>query len=203
MSHRKEDPERDEKPSSRGHRKQKEQSRAPGIRRGGRRPDLLLERALDEFLYHYQQVSSARTVAAYAGHLGVFYTWLSEYLDRTPLLSDLTLEIVDIWSRSLSQRPRRLAAGLVQGDGPIAWETRRTYLRTLRTFSNWLPRPPHCFCAEPPLKHLLLPRASDTYKMPLSEQELARLVAATREDSIRGARDTADLCVIASYRHRS
>ena len=155
---------------------------------------ILLDRVIEEFLYHHQQVSSPKTVATYSGHLGVFVEWLEDSTGRPPHLSDLTLAAADAWSRNLSTRPRRTSAS---GDRrPIAWESRRTYLRTLRTLSNWLPLPPHSYCAEPPLRHLLLPRPSDTYKMPLAEGELAQLLAAAKENSLRGARDTAMLLML-------
>jgi site-specific recombinase XerD len=125
--------------------------------------------------------------------LYLFHTYLQEQLDRAPRLSDFTLSAVQRWALALQQRPKWERGGLAVGDKPVALETRRTYLRTLRTFSNWLPKLPHTFCAEPPLQHLLMPRASETYKLPLTEEELAKLLAAAKEDSFFGACDTAML----------
>jgi len=118
---------------------------------------------------------------------------LQHQLARPPRLSDFTLPAVQEWAISLQRRPRFERGGLSVGDRPLAVESRRTYLRTLRTFSNWLPKPPHRYCDEPPLAHLLLPRAADTYKLPLTTDELSALLAAAKEESIFGARDTAML----------
>jgi integrase/recombinase XerD len=51
----------------------------------------------------------------------------------------------------------------------------------------------HAYCPEPPLKHLILPRASQTYKLPLTDDEVTRLILAAKEDTVFGARDTAML----------
>ncbi len=125
--------------------------------------------------------------------LRVFLAYLEQQLARPPRLSDFTLPVVQEWAISLQRRPKWERGGLAVGDQPLAVESRRSYLRTLRTFSNWLPKPPHRYCDEPPLAHLLLPRAADTYKFPLTTEELSRLLAAAKEDSVFGARDTAML----------
>ena len=157
-------------------------------------PDLLLELVIDEFLYACQQTSTSEaTLRSYRGVLRLFHTYLSQQLSWTPRLQDFTLETVQRWAISLQQRPKWERGGLAVGDRPLAVESRRSYLRTLRTFSNWLPNPLHQYCREPPLRHLLLPRAGDTYEMPFSDEELAQLVAAARADTVFGARDTAML----------
>lgn len=161
-----------------------------------KRPDPLLERVIEEFLYHHQQVSSAKTARSYEGVLGLFFAWLEDRIERPPLLSDVTLEQVGEWSRELMHAPKRAHVDPNRPDASVSWETRRTYLRTLRVFSNWLPLPPHTFCDESPLRHLAIPRPSDTYEMPMSEDELAQLIAASREDSLTGARDTAMLLTL-------
>jgi site-specific recombinase XerD len=157
-------------------------------------PDLLLELVMEEFLTAIQQTAtSAATPRSYRQVLFHFYTHVQEELGRVPRLSDFTLDAVQRWALGLQKRPKWERGGLAVGDRPVALETRRTYLRTLRTFSNWLPKPPHAFCAEPPLQHLLLPRAGETYKLPLTEDELGKLLKAAKEDSVFGARDTAML----------
>ena len=158
--------------------------------------DLLLELVIDEFLYACQQTSSPDTVRSYSGILRLFHGHLAEQLGRPPRLGDLTLRAVQHWAMQLQQAPKLERGGLAIGDKPVTVETRRTYLRTLRTFSNWLPKPPHTYSAEPPLQHLALPRASDTFKLPFSEDELLRLIAAAREDSVFGTRDVAMLLLL-------
>jgi site-specific recombinase XerD len=149
---------------------------------------------IEEFLYSREQVSSSSaTLRSYRQVLGLFRASLKERLGRPPRLSDFTLATVQEWAISLQRRPRFERGGLAVGDRPLSVESRRTYLRTLRTLSNWLPKLPHRYCDAPPLEHLLLPRSADTYKLPLTKEELAKLLAAAREDSVFGARDTAML----------
>lgn len=170
--------------------------RATSRRRPAPPPDPLLELVVEEFLYACQQTLAEDSQRSYRGVLRVFSTYLEEQLDRAPRLGDFTLLQVQRWAMSLQQRPRFERGGLAIGAKPVSVETRRTYLRTLRTFSNWLVKPPHTYCTEPPLKHLLLPRASDTFKLPLTEEELTHLLAAAGEDSVFGARDTAMLLLL-------
>jgi site-specific recombinase XerD len=161
-----------------------------------RAPDPLLDLVVAEFLYACEQRLSEDTLRSYRGVLHVFTAYLSEQLGREPTLADFTLPVVQRWAMTLQERPKLERGGLAVGDHPVAVETRRTYLRTLRTFSNWLPKPPHAFCSEPPLRHLLLPRASDTFKLPLSDEEIGLLLEASREDSVFGVRDTAMLLLL-------
>jgi integrase/recombinase XerD len=157
-------------------------------------PELLLELIIEEFIFDTQQkTSDGSTPRAYRQPLRLFVRFLTEALGRPPWLSDFTLAAVQRWATSLQERPKWERGGLSVGKKPLAVETRRTYLRTLRTFSNWLPRPPHTYCDEAPLKHLTLPRASQTYKLPLTEDEVTRLILAAKEDTVFGARDTAML----------
>jgi integrase/recombinase XerD len=168
----------------------------PRPTRPTRPPDLLLELVIEEFLYACQQRLSEDTLRSYRGVLRVFTAYLHEQLGRPPTLADFTLPVVQRWAMSLQQHPKQERGGQSIGDRPVAVETRRTYLRTLRTFSNWLPKPPHAFCAAPPLRHLLLPRASDTFKLPLSDEEIGQLLEAAREESVFGARDTSMLLLL-------
>lgn len=169
-------------------------SATPTPRRAARKaqpPDPLLELVVAEFLYACEQRLAEDTLRSYRGVLRVFVAHLEERLGRAPTLADFTLPVVQRWALGLQQRPKWERGGLAVGEKPLSVETRRTYLRTLRTFSNWLPKSPHWYCAEAPLRHLLLPRASDTFKLPLSDEELGQLLAAAGEDSVFGARDTA------------
>ncbi len=160
-------------------------------------PDLLLDRIIDEFVYAYQQIASPATVRTYKGTLHVFSTFLRDKLGRDPLLSDLTLQAAQEWGASLQQRPKLLYGGQLEGDAPMSVESRRSYLRTLRVFSNWLIKEPYRYCAESPLRYLTLPRPSQTYKLPLTEEELARLLASVaNEPTIFGARDLAMLLLL-------
>jgi site-specific recombinase XerD len=157
-------------------------------------PELRLDLVVEEFLYACQQKATTdATPRSYRQVLRVFQAYLQEQLGRPPLLSDLTLPVAQRWAISLQQRPKWERGGAAVGQKPLALETRRTYLRTLRTFANWLPKEPHTYCAESPLKHLPLPRASHTYKLPLTEEELTRLLEAAKADTVFGARDTAML----------
>jgi integrase len=157
-------------------------------------PELLLELIIEEFIFDTQQkTSDGSTPRAYRQPLRLFTRFLTEELGRPPWLSDFTLAAVQRRATTLQERPKWERGGLAVGTRPLAVETRRTYLRTLRTFSNWLPRPPHAYCAEAPLKHLILPRASQTHKLPLTDDEITRLIWAAKEDTVFGARDTAML----------
>jgi hypothetical protein len=106
-------------------------------------PELLLELIIEEFIFDTQQkTSDGSTPRAYRQPLRLFLRFLTEALGRPPWLSDFTLAAVQRWATSLQERPKWERGGLAVGTKPLAVETRRTYLRTLRTFSNWLPRPP-------------------------------------------------------------
>src|SRR5579875_947517 len=105
-------------------------------------PDLSLQLVADEFLYDCQQRLSPESLRSYTGILRIYLAYLRETLDRDPLLSDFTLQSVHQWTLSLQQRPKWLRGGAATGQTPISVESRRSYLRTLRTFSNWLPHAP-------------------------------------------------------------
>lgn len=184
-------------PAPHGRRRLATASKTPKPPASRKPTGLLLDLVVDEFLYACQQTSSsAATLRSYRGVLRIFHDYLAEQLGRAPQLGDLTLPVVQQWAMSLQQRPKWERGGLAVGTEPLSIETRRTYLRTLRTFSNWLPKEPHCYCPEPPLKHLRLPHASDTFKLPLTDEELGQLLAAAKEDSVFGVRDTAMLLLL-------
>jgi integrase/recombinase XerD len=161
-----------------------------------RPPELLLALVSEEFLHLCQQNLSAKTCRSYAGPLRLFQAYLRDALGREPLLSDFTLETARQWADRLQERPKWLRGGLSVGDQPVSVETRRSYLRQLRVFANWLAEPPHQYCQESPLRHLRLPKASDTYQMPLGADELARMLAICEREPALGVRDRAMLLLL-------
>ncbi len=83
-----------------------------------------------------------------------------------PDLADFTTETVRAWATCLRSQPKAVGGVVTEGNEPIALASLRTYLRTLRVFANWLPKPPHRYCEESPLRYFKLPRSEETIKVP-------------------------------------
>src|SRR5258708_29304835 len=47
-----------------------------------------------------------------------------------------------------------------------------------RVFANWLPKPPHRYCEESPLRYFKLPRGDETAKMPIEIGDFPTLLRA-------------------------
>ena len=94
------------------------------------------------------QTLAAATERAYRGPITLYLTYLREALDRAPDLNDFTTETVRAWTACLRAQPKALGGIVAEGNPPIALASLRTYLRTLRVFANWLPKPPHRYCEE-------------------------------------------------------
>src|SRR5258708_4882464 len=122
------------------------------------RADARLDLVIEEFLYECQQTLAPDPCRAYRGPLALFLGDLRETLGHEPLLSDLTLDTVRNWTARLKQRHRMLCGGQVADEAPLAIESVRTYLRTLRGFANWLAQPPHRYCLELPPRDRELPQ---------------------------------------------
>ena len=81
-----------------------------------------------------QKTSDGSTQRAYRQPLRLFVRFLTEELGRPLWLSDFTLAAMQRWATTLQERPKWERGGLAVDTKPRAVETRRTYLRTLRTF---------------------------------------------------------------------
>lgn len=148
------------------------------------------------YLEDVERLHSAQTTDAYRGPLRLLIRFLTETLGRDPRLADLTLENVLSWMDALQRTPKRMRGGLAEGNGVVARETLRTYLRTIRVFSRWLTRAPYRLLAVDPLTDLKLPRASRRFKQPLNADEIEALFDAVDAGTIVGARDRAMLLML-------
>lgn len=174
--------------------------RAPRTRtRAPRRaPALPLAALVAEFLDEVDQTLAAGTYRAYKVPLALYLRHLRGLLDREPTLDDLTVETARAWIAHLRTTPKRQNAGRDAGDRPIAPASLRNYLTHLRAFAGWLAKPPQSYCPESALKHLKLPRAEETPKVPAEPEALQRLLrrAAQETDTVLGARGRALVLVL-------
>ena len=116
------------------------------MRKGARAKHALrlpLQPIMDEFLEEVEQSLEPATERAYRIPLALFLRHLRDTLGREPTLDDVSVETVRGWITLLRERPKRVRAGAGEGDAPIALASLRNYLRHLRAFANWLPKPPH------------------------------------------------------------
>ncbi len=157
-----------------------------------------LQNLVDEFLDEVEQTLAPATGRAYRGPLSLYLTHLRDTLERAPQLGDCTIETVRAWAAQLREQPKQLGGGLAQGDEPIALASLRTYLRTLCVFANWLPKPPHRYVDESPLRYFKLPRGEETAKVPVETNALRKLLrrAEQETDSVCGARGRALLLTL-------
>ncbi len=174
--------------------------RAPRIPRTPRSrvPRVPLEPLIEDFLDEVAQTLAAATERAYRGPITLYLTYLREALDRAPDLNDFTTETVRAWTACLRAQPKALGGIVAEGNPPIALASLRTYLRTLRVFANWLPKPPHRYCEESPLRYFKMPRGEETAKVPVKIGDLRKLVRAAEHDrdSVFGARSRALLLTL-------
>jgi integrase/recombinase XerD len=157
-----------------------------------------LQNLVDEFLDEVEQTLAPATGRAYRGPLSLYLTHLRDTLERAPELGDCTIETVRAWAAQLREQPKQLGGGLAEGNEPIALASLRTYLRTLRVFANWLPKPPHRYVDESPLRYFKLPRGEETAKVPVETNALRKLLrrAEQETDSVCGARGRALLLTL-------
>lgn len=154
---------------------------------------LPLQPIMDEFLEEVEQTLAPSTERAYRIPLALFLRHLRETLGREPTLDDISVETVRGWITVLRERPKRVRAGAGEGDAPIALASLRNYLRHLRAFANWLPKPPHRYVEESPLKYLKMPRGEEIPKLPVEADALQRLLrrAGQESDQVSSARGRA------------
>lgn len=157
-----------------------------------------LEPLVEEFLEEVAQTLAPATERAYRGPIMLYLTYLRETLGRAPDLADFTTETTRAWTTCLRAQPKALGGVVTEGNPPIALASLRTYLRTLRVFANWLPKPPHRYCDESPLRYFKLPRGEETAKVPIEVGDLRKLLHAAEhdKDSVFGARSRALLLTL-------
>ena len=157
-----------------------------------------LEPLIEEFLDEVAQTLAPATERAYRGPVTLYLTYLCETLDRAPDLADFTTETARAWTACLRAQPKALGGIVTDGNPPIALASLRTSLRTLRVFANWLPKPPHRYCEESPLRYFKLPRGEETAKVPVEIGDLRKLLRASdhEKDSVFGARSRALLLTL-------
>lgn len=163
-----------------------------------RMPRVPLQPLVDEFLEEVAQTLAPATERAYRGPIMLYLTYLHERLDQAPGLADFTTETVRAWTTCLRSQPKALGGVATAGNEPISLASLRTYLRTLRVFANWLPKPPHRYCDESPLRYFKLPRGEETAKVPIEVGDLRKLLHAAEhdKDSVFGARSRALLLTL-------
>jgi len=163
-----------------------------------RAPRVRLEPLAEEFLDEVAQTLAVATERAYRGPITLYLTFLRETLGRAPDLADFTTETARAWTACLRAQPKALGGIVTEGNPPIALASLRTYLRTLRVFANWLPKPPQRYCEESPLRYFKLPRGEETAKMPIEIGDLRTLLRAAEheKESVFGARSRALLLTL-------
>src|SRR5262249_41905451 len=105
---------------------------------------------------------------------------------------DLTVRNGEAFLDHLLQRGKLHWRRPTQPTGkPLARETLRTYIRTLKVFGAWLAEPKQAYTATDQLALLALPRKDRTYKLPLNAEEIAALVNVCDASTLIGVRDLA------------
>jgi site-specific recombinase XerD len=159
---------------------------------------LPLEAVVREFLSEVHETLSPATERAYRQPLDLFLRYLRGASGHDPLLEDFTDEAARGWLHALRTEGKRVNQGRKVLEQPLAVASVRNYLRHVRAFANWLPKPPHRYVAESPLRYFKMPRGEETPKLPLSEDELSLLLkrAGKEAEPVLAARGRAMLLTL-------
>jgi integrase/recombinase XerD len=139
---------------------------------------------------------AAKTIRNYTKTLSLVLRCWEAQLEHAPLLDDFTLKNAEIFLDTLHERgkdprSRRMAEGIA-----LSPETLRTYVRTLKAFGAWLAEPKQLYTHENRMRLLPMPKPIQTYKQPLSIEEIQALIGACDITTVLGSRDLAMLLTL-------
>lgn len=139
---------------------------------------------------------ATKTIRNYLKILSLVVRCWETQLDRTPLLDDFTLKHAEdfldaLHERGKDPRSRRMAEGLT-----LSPETLRTYVRTLKAFGAWLADPKQHYTHDNRMRLLPMPKPIQTYKLPLTLEEIQALIGACDVTTVLGSRDLAMLLTL-------
>src|SRR5690242_563411 len=172
--------------------------RPKGRQRKPAQPVLPLALVVEEYVRDLRRRHiSEKTIRDYAQVLRLALAFWQERLGRPPTLDDLSVRAGEAFLDHLLQRGKIHWRYPERATGrPLARETLRTYVRTLKVFAAWLAEPKQAYAAADPLALLELPRPDRTYKLPLTPEEIAALVGGCDPTTLLGARDLAMLLTL-------
>ena len=131
---------------------------------------------------------SAKTIQVYLYVLGRFHDWLEVSYDATPVLGYFTVAHVRLFLAAALERPKWDGHPFMQPahDKHISGSTLHQYVRTLKTFGNWLARegytPTHT------LYSLRLPKVEEKQLLPLTEEEERKLIGSYDDNNAADCR---------------
>jgi integrase/recombinase XerD len=139
---------------------------------------------------------ATKTIRNYLKILSLVVRCWETQLDRTPLLDDFTLKNAEAFLDALHERgkdprSRRMAEGLT-----LSPETLRTYVRTFKAFGAWLADPKQHYTHDNRMRLLPMPKPIQTYKLPLTIEEIQALIGACDVTTVLGSRDLAMLLTL-------
>ncbi len=157
-------------------------------------PAMRLDLVIDEYKRDLRRREvQPKSIGNYDKVFSLALRFWEKRLGRPPMLDDFTLKQAEAFLDFLLERgkmhPRN---GTLLGQ-PLAPETLRTYIRTIKILSNWLVAPKQRYTKENRLALLALPRKAHTYKLPLSVDEMQALITACDVTTALGSRDLAIL----------
>jgi integrase/recombinase XerD len=157
-------------------------------------PALRLDLVIDEYERDLRRGRlSEKTVRNYAQILRLASRFWEAQLGCPPTLDDFTLRHVEAFQDHLIARGKLPTSRRVDTGIELSTETIRTYLRGLKVFSSWLAAPKQRYTAEHRLALLPLPKAEDTFKLPLEQHEVQALLDVCDPQTVWGSRDLAIL----------
>lgn len=145
-----------------------------------------LDRAIARFLREQAAYNAAATHRAYAASLGQFRWWVG-HAELPPDPKALTADDLADYLHYCLTTPRRWGSTNAHAQRPMRPESARTYARQLRAFFNWLVEE-GTLAAAPKIR---LPKAPPPQIVPLTEDQIARILGACDPGTARGARDEA------------
>lgn len=125
---------------------------------------------------------SPKTIQAYDYALIRFQRWFEGCYHRIPLLSDFTAPTVRLFLADAMDRPKWEGHPFLERetDARVSGSTIHQYVRSLKTFGQWLEREE--YAALNPLRSVRLPKLEEKELVPLTEEE-ERLLLGSYDDN--------------------
>jgi integrase/recombinase XerD len=162
-----------------------------------KQPTLRLDLAIDEYERDLaRRAISTETIRNYRKVLDLVRRFWQEELGRAPTLDDVTVRAGETFLDHLRERGQLSRWHGELRDKPLSVETLRTYVRALKAFTSWLAAPKQRYTQDNRFALLPMPRKPQTYKLPLTAEEIQALVDACDMTSALGPRDLAMLVLL-------
>jgi site-specific recombinase XerD len=153
--------------------------------------------AIDEYERDLaRQAISAKTIRNYRKVLDLALRFWQDRFGRIPTLDDITVRAGEAFLDHLRERGQLSRWHGEQREKPLSVETLCTYVRALKAFTGWLAAPKQRYTQDNRFELLPMRRKPQTYKLPLTAEEIQALVNACDITSVLGSRDLAMLLLL-------